>query len=65
MTPLHIHMEDVSSSTVISTGIELASSAVDHPEVSSLMYWTSQSMDGDNLAHSQIRKCSHKWTIGH
>ena len=57
MTPLHIHMEDVSSSTVISTGIELASSAVDHPEVSSPDYCTSQSMDGgDSLPHSQTRR---------
>ena len=50
MLPLHIDMEDVSSWSVFSTGIELASSAVDHPEVSSPFYCTSHIKDGgDNL----------------
>jgi len=35
--------------------IELASSAIDHPEVSSPLYWTSQSMDGgDTLAGARV-----------
>ena len=34
---------------------DLASSAVDHPEVSSPFYWTSQSMDGgDTLAGARV-----------
>ena len=50
MLPLHINMEDVSSWSVFSTEIELASSAVDHPEVSSPFYCTSHIKDGgDNL----------------